>query len=144
MRRGWSQHVYVISLRLTVWQREKERLDLLHVMVYQLRKPTSFPAHIESPSGQARILDVGYGTGYWMDDIAKCYPDAYLVGIDIAPDDGRSSTDLVDKYNMRFLTRVDFMSPNWKVPHASFDYIRMSQLCGSVPDWEQLCANAIQ
>ena len=115
-------------------------------MIYELAIREPHRAQIESPTGQnPRILDVGYGHGYWLLDMAtKHYPSAHLVGIDIAPTEPGLQQYPTPKCDLHFLSPVDFMCPDWQVPRASFDIIHMSQLCGSVLDWGQLCYNALQ
>ncbi|KAK5121061.1 hypothetical protein LTR85_005545 [Meristemomyces frigidus] len=96
-------------------------------------------AHVSNPSGRYRILDVGYGTGAWLYDMLDEYPNAQLVGIDMAPTEEENPRPGRD---IRFVAHVDFTQNDWGLREGSFDLVRMSQLCGSVPDWQRLCTNA--
>ena len=61
-------------------------------------------------------------------------PGMDVYGIDLIDNQAR----LEDPYpNVFFHTQVDFTNPDWGFRQNSFDLIRMSQLCGSVPDWSQ-------
>lgn len=110
-------------------------------MIYEEAIRSLHKAHISSPTGRPRVLDVGYGTGMWLMDMLNLYPDAALVGIDIAPiADGLPEPG----GDLRYIAPVDFTQDNWGLSEGSFDFIRMSQLCGSVPDWKRLCTNALR
>lgn len=68
---------------------ENNRLDLQH---YLLRYVLS--GDYVAPIGQpASILDVGCGTGRWCGDMARQFPGASVVGVDIAPP-SRDSTSV--------------------------------------------------
>lgn len=60
---------------------ETNRLDFQH---YMLR--SFFRSNYLAPIGQPRdILDVGCGTGRWAMELAAEFPDANVIGVDIAP-----------------------------------------------------------
>ena len=81
-----------------------------------------------------RILDVGYGTGKWILDMAYKFPFAQVVGIDLVPFLIRNPFP-----NAIFLSPVDFFDEHWNgLGEASFDLVHLAQLCGSVADWEKV------
>lgn len=109
-------------------QVEYERLDIMHQLIYQVALNKQL--HLAKfAAGPRRILDVGFGTAFWMLDMAKQYPKAEIIGIDL---DGIGITH---KDNCVFRSPVDFTAPQWPVDDSSVDLIHMAQLCGTVPDW---------
>ncbi|RVX67088.1 hypothetical protein B0A52_08331 [Exophiala mesophila] len=73
--------------------RERDRLDIMHTMLKVIRPPatrlTSCPTEMleqpaDGPFGTSpRVLDLGCGTGIWMIDMAKLFPQAEFVGVDL-------------------------------------------------------------
>ncbi|KXL49764.1 hypothetical protein M433DRAFT_62118, partial [Acidomyces richmondensis BFW] len=104
---------------------ENTRLDMFHKLITVAMHGALHRADFSTPRGILHALDVGYGTGIWLLDMADLYPSARLYGIDTVPE-------------------VDFEQPDWGFAHGSFDYIHMSQLLGSVSDWERLCRTAFR
>lgn len=88
-------------------------------------------------SNPRRILDVGFGTGFWMFDMEKKYPSAEIIGFDIA-----NSMDDLGGSRCVFRAPVNFNSSSWPIEDDSVDLVHMAQLCGSVTDWQQLYQKA--
>lgn len=85
------------------------------------------------------MLDVGHATGIWVYEFAKANGGADVWGIDLfSRTPPRAEGDIA---NAHFMAPVDFTQGTWPFPPSSFDMIRMSQLCGSVPDWTSLYRN---
>lgn len=79
------------------------------------------------------MLDIGHGTGIWVYEMGERNPHADILGIDLH---SRTPVRLATGVpNASFMTPVDFQQPFWPVAPDSRDLIRMSRLCGSVPDW---------
>lgn len=115
--------------RLTAFQVEFERLDIIHHLIYlvALNKQLHLATFRTAPR---RILDVGFGTGFWMSDMEKQYPHAELIGIDLD-----ASMGSVGNSRCIFKNPVDFTAPTWPVDNSSVDLVHMAQLCGCVPNW---------
>ncbi|KAG8925140.1 hypothetical protein FRC01_010623, partial [Tulasnella sp. 417] len=72
---------------------EHSRLDMQHEMLKKMRNGLFFAAKDvlralaprEDPESQPAVLDIGYGSGSWMLDMAKMFPHAEIVGVDLAP-----------------------------------------------------------
>ena len=120
---------------------ENDRLDQLCHLIHNVALGTPHPARLIPHTNRPHVLDVGYGTGSWLYDMSDKYPNAHLVGIDTAPTRERDPEPSKD---MHFLAPVDFESDDWGVLEGSFDLINMSQLCGSVRDWDRLCRRALR
>ncbi|CAK3759998.1 S-adenosyl-L-methionine-dependent methyltransferase [Lecanosticta acicola] len=111
---------------------EFERLDIMHHLIYlvALNKQLHLATLRSSPR---RILDVGFGTGFWMFDIEKMYPSAEVIGIDLENQIGANP----GRTGCIFKAPVDFNSSPWPIEDASVDLVHMAQLCGCVADWQQ-------
>lgn len=116
-------------------QPENNRVDILHCLIHEhgLSKKLH-NADLGRRDHRLQILDVGCGTGIWPLEMAKESPDADVVGIDLITNQATRE----GLRNVRFQTPIDFTSPDWGLTERAFDFVRMSQLCGSVPSWSQL------
>lgn len=119
-------------------QNEHERLDIVHSLIYgsALNKNLHVASFRTPPR---RILDVGFGSGYWMFEMQDRYPAAEIIGFDLDNPTQQSR----DK-NCQFKAPVDFTAPTWPVEDASADLVHMAQLCGCVPDWVELYRKAFR
>lgn len=85
--------------------------------------------------GPTNVLDVGTGTGIWALDMADAYPSASVVGTDISP----IQPSWVPP-NCTFY--LDDAQLDWTFEPASFDFIHIRALYGSISDWPRLYAQA--
>ncbi len=111
---------------------EKDRLDIFHKFFLVARKEVLHRASIIPNPMPTRILDLGTGTGIWAIDIADKYPDASVVGIDLA----NIQPERIPS-NLRFRIPQDFESP-WALGEGSFDLIHLRTGCGSVSSWPEI------
>ncbi|KAF4635770.1 hypothetical protein G7Y89_g2322 [Cudoniella acicularis] len=89
-------------------------------------------APIENPQN---ILDVGTGTGIWAIDIADAYPSASVTGTDLSP----TQPEWLPP-NCSF--EVDDVTLPWTYRPASFDFIHIREMFGSIADWDELFSQA--
>lgn len=125
-------------------EQEQDRMDIYHKLFTVARNgeltlappPGELHQNIANgiePHGKPRILDLGCGTGIWALDMAKKYPGAHIVGVDLA----NMQPQNVDPNLVRFQVPWDFESP-WTLGENSWDLIHLQMGCGSVSSWRQL------
>ncbi|GKZ26886.1 hypothetical protein AbraIFM66951_003243 [Aspergillus brasiliensis] len=111
-------------------EEEQDRLDLFHKLFTVARVSATL---IDAPHPRnGRFLDVGCGTGIWAIDVAHEYPDAFVVGVDLAPIQPPNHPN-----NCQFYAPFDFESP-WTLGENSWDFIHLQMGCGSVVGWPNL------
>lgn len=103
---------------------EDNRLDYQHHVMY-LAIGSHFVAPL--PQGLTHILDVGTGTGIWAIEMARLYPQAQVIGVDV----GSSSfkPDLPTNCVLQFgnvLEKLPF-------PDGAFDYTHQRFLVSAIP-----------
>ncbi|KXS94962.1 hypothetical protein AC578_3836 [Pseudocercospora eumusae] len=127
-----GQHVYMFPAD----DNELERLDIVHRLIYTvaLNKQLHIASFTTTPR---RILDIGFGDGYWMLEMRDRYPSTEIIGLDLVND----SQPPRDR-NCQFQAPVDFNAPTWPIEDSSVDLVHMAQLCGCVPDWVALYRKA--
>ncbi|KAI9885340.1 MAG: Secondary metabolism regulator lae1 [Watsoniomyces obsoletus] len=113
-------------------EQEKDRMDIFHKFFLVARHDVLHRASILPNPGQTKILDLGTGTGIWAIDMADKYPNAQVVGIDLA----NIQPERIPS-NLRFRIPQDFESP-WALGADSWDMIHLRCGAGSVSSWPEL------
>lgn len=109
---------------------EQDRLDIFHKLFTEARVSDGL-IYAPHPSN-GRFLDLGCGTGIWAIEVANKYPDAFIVGVDLAP----IQPPNIPK-NCDFYAPFDFESP-WAMGEDYWDYVHLQMGCGSVASWPSL------
>ncbi|KAK3171323.1 hypothetical protein OEA41_003407 [Lepraria neglecta] len=90
-----------------------------------------FLAPIDKPK---RILDIGTGTGIWAIEMGDEYPDAQIIGTDLAP-----TQPTWVPANVKF--EIDDAEEPWTFQHK-FDYVHVRYLTAAIVDWPKLVRQA--
>lgn len=111
-------------------EEEQDRLDLFHKLFTVARVSASL---INAPDPRnGRFFDVGFGTEIWAIDVAHKYPDAFVVGMDLAPIQPPNHPN-----NCQFDATSNFESP-WPLGEDPWDLIHLQMGCGSVVGWPNI------
>ncbi|KAJ4002759.1 hypothetical protein NW766_012689 [Fusarium irregulare] len=79
--------------------------------------------------------DIGTGTGIWAIEFADKFPNASIIGTDLAP----IQPGWVPP-NLEF--QIDDCTQEWTMAPSSLDYVHMRWLVGSIADWTALFKEA--
>ncbi|KAH2988352.1 hypothetical protein KXW58_006129 [Aspergillus fumigatus] len=115
-------------------EKEQDRLDFLHRALLQV---TGRLTHIPHPT-DARVLDLGCGTGIWAIEFAEAFPGSFVVGVDLSP-----IQPARHPRNCNFYAPFDFEFP-WKgLDEESWDVVRLQMCGGSVVNFPSLYRRVI-
>lgn len=90
----------------------------------------------EAAHSKFHILDIGSGNGLWAVEVARRYPSASVLGIDL------SSALLPKDVPPNLTFEIADATEPW--PSRQYDFIHMRNLVGGgVRDWERLAADAL-
>jgi len=109
---------------------EQTRLQILHgVFQYILgNRLTTVPLH-----DPEKILDIGTGTGEWAMAMGDEFPDAEIIGTDIA----RIQPSAVPE-NVFFEIDDAEEDGGWMWPENEFDLVHFRSMAGAFTDWRQI------
>lgn len=107
---------------------ELDRIDMCHTKYFALLGKRRFLAPVSNPH---KILDLGCGTGIWSIDIADEFPNAEVIGVDIAP----TQPQWVPP-NCHF--ELDDIEKPWTWKDNSLDFIFARDLILAIRDWPGL------
>ena len=126
MYHGYRKGMYMMPCD----EEEQDRLDIFHKL-FTVARVSDGLIYAPHPSN-ARILDLGCGTGIWSIEVANKYPESFVVGVDLAPIQPANHPK-----NCDFYSPFDFESP-WALGEDSWDLIHMQMGSGSVASWPNL------
>jgi len=108
--------------------KEVERLNLQHNLYkFVWKNNFSSPIHEILKSGKAKVLDVGCGAGHWLIEMAKEYPQATFVGIDMSP----MFPDVKDTPSNVVFLQLN-LNDGIPFPNETFDFVFQRFLCNGV------------
>ncbi|CAE7208265.1 hypothetical protein PTNB85_09282 [Pyrenophora teres f. teres] len=131
---SYGKHAYGMPID----EKELDRNDLQHHKYTLLLRDRLFIAPISDTtlnSANARILDLGTGTGIWAMDMADKYPLANILGVDIA-----ATQPAFVPPNCTF--EIDDIEEDWPYRPDHFDFIHGRDLMTAVRDWPRLIQQA--
>lgn len=113
-------------------EQELARNDLQHAKFSLLLGNRLFLAPISSPT---RVLDIGTGTGIWAIDVGDVYPEAEVIGTDIAP----VQPTWIPPNVQFFLEDAEDM---WTFSPDSFSLVFAREMSFAVRDWPNFISQA--
>ena len=113
-------------------EQQNDGLDMAHHFITILLGYRLFEAPIPLMS-MSKVLDVGTGTGIWAIDMADQCPAAEIIGTDISP----IQPPWVPP-NCSF--QIEDAQLEWTYTAATFDFVHMRGLYGSIREWPHLYA----
>ncbi len=108
-------------------------LDVAHQFITMLLGDCLFEAPLSKTP--AKVLDVGTGTGIWAIDMADTYPSTVIIGSDISPIQPAWVPP-----NCFF--HIEDAQLEWTYAPASFDFVHIRAMYGSISDWRNLYRQA--
>ena len=120
---------------------ESQRLDFQHFIMREAFKGNSI-APINHP---LHILDVATGTGRWAIELARAFPDAEVVGVDMAPPAvAYAEPDQPPPANYRF--QLANILDGLPFPDGTFDYVHMRFVGIGIPiaRWPEVITDLIR
>ncbi|KAH2226201.1 hypothetical protein KXV37_006846 [Aspergillus fumigatus] len=123
---GYRKGIYMLPCD----EQEQDRLDIFHKL-FTVARVSDGLIYAPHPTN-GRFLDLGCGTGIWAIDVANKYPEAFVVGVDLAPIQPPNHPR-----NCDFYAPFDFESL-WALGEDSWDLIHMQMGSGSVASWPNL------
>ncbi|KAH7367121.1 S-adenosyl-L-methionine-dependent methyltransferase [Plectosphaerella cucumerina] len=131
--RSYHSAVHDTKYFLPIDDQTLENFDLIHHFLTLMTDDKLHLAPIKP--GASKILDVGTGTGIWAIDFADENPDISVVGTDLSP---VQPTWIPP--NLYF--EIDDCTKQWTWDVATFDFVHIRYLFGSIKDWVALYKEA--
>lgn len=126
------QRVVGVPYMLPADSEEVHRLDFQHYFLrYALRG--NYVAPIEAPT---QILDVGTGTARWAHEMARTFPLAQVVGLDISPAaaDAESEHSGLDTHPPNYAFALANLLEGLPYPDGTFDLVHMRLMFSAIPE----------
>ncbi|OLN95530.1 Demethylmenaquinone methyltransferase 3 [Colletotrichum chlorophyti] len=124
MTSSWKRFVSWL-IRLTGYQDEIERLQLMHVVLSIVFENRLLFPPVTRPR---RILECGSGTCDWAIDVAQQYPTCEVVAIDICPHIWPDETQTPPNLNLQ----VDDLNGRFTFPSNHFDLVHSQMMAGGI------------
>ncbi|KAG5800728.1 hypothetical protein H9Q69_000287 [Fusarium xylarioides] len=111
----------------------QEAMDINHHVLTLLLGGKLYLAPV--PDNIQTAVDIGTGTGIWAMEFADGFPNASVIGTDLAP----IQPGWIPP-NLEF--QIEDCTQEWTFQPDTFDYIHMRWLVGSIADWKSLFKEA--
>lgn len=110
-------------------KKEQEHLDQLHNLIYHaiLEAPFRCPATLEA----ATVLDLGTGTGKWVEWIAALEASCRVIGVDLTEE------SLPEWQGVNVAWQICDVESDWTWTEK-FNLITARQMEGCIQDWPKL------
>ncbi|KAI9668987.1 MAG: hypothetical protein M1829_005215 [Trizodia sp. TS-e1964] len=110
-------------------EEEKDRMDIGHKFFQVARRNSLHSAQIHVRN--AKILDIGTGTGIWAIDMADKYLESTVIGLDLSLIQPEKIPP-----NLRF--RILNFEDHWNFGFDAWDLLHFRLGCGSVNSWPEI------
>lgn len=131
---SYGKHEYGMPMD----EKELDRNDLQHHKYTLLLNDRLYVAPIPEDrfaADSSRVLDLGTGTGIWAIDMADKFPNAEIIGVDIAP----TQPSFVPP---NCIFEIDDVEEDWPYRPNHFDFVHGRDLMTAVRDWPRLISQA--
>lgn len=125
---NYGKHEYGMPMD----DRELERNDIQHTKYLLLLNDQLCLTKLDSPT---RVLDVGTGTGIWAIDMGDLYPQAQVIGTDIAPIQPSWLPP-----NVQFI--IEDAEADWSFSPGTFDIVFSRETSFAIRDWPKFISQA--
>jgi hypothetical protein len=115
---------------------EQSRMQMLNTIYYSLLGERLTTVPLDNPQ---KILDVGTGNGEWAMAMGDEYPDAEVIGTDLARIQPTAAP-------MNVFFEVDDAEADggWAWAEDEFDFIHLRYLCGAFKSWKYIYGEAFK
>jgi SAM-dependent methyltransferase len=113
---------------------EQTRLLMYNEIYYDLfgNRNTTIPLY-----DPQKILDIGTGTGEWAMAMGEEYPEAEVIGTDIAKIQP-------DAHPLNVFFEIDDAEEEWTRAENDFDMVHFRYMCGAFADWQKIYREAFR
>ncbi|TAQ88305.1 hypothetical protein B7494_g3397 [Chlorociboria aeruginascens] len=127
---------YIGDYYMPIDEDELSRLQLVHRIYFQLFDGELTTVPLRNPS---KILDIGTGAGDWAMEMGELWPDAEIIGTDIAKVQP-SAVPL----NVYFEIEDAEEEGGWTFEENDFDLIHLRNMAGAFTDWKYIYREAFK
>lgn len=117
-------------------EEEQTRTQILHEVFFYLLGQRLTTVPLDNPQ---KILDIGTGTGEWAMAIADEYPEAEIIGTDIA-----KIQPTATPLNVFFEIDDAEEEGGWTFAENEFDFIHCRSMAGAFKDWRYIYTEAFR
>ncbi|PQE16706.1 methyltransferase domain-containing protein [Rutstroemia sp. NJR-2017a BBW] len=125
---------YVGDYYMPIDEEELDRLRIIHQIYLQMFDNNLSTVPLHSPT---RILDIGTGSGDWAMGMGDQWPDAEIIGTDIA-----KVQPTAVPLNVFFEIDDAEEEGGWTWPANEFDLVHLRNMAGAFSNWDNIYAEA--
>ncbi|KAM3080970.1 hypothetical protein ACMFMG_004929 [Clarireedia jacksonii] len=127
---------YVGDYYMPIDEEELDRLRIIHQIYLQIFDNNLSTVPLHSPT---RILDIGTGSGDWAMGMGDLWPDAEIIGTDIA-----KVQPTAVPLNVFFEIDDAEEEGGWTWPANEFDLVHLRNMAGAFSNWDHIYSEAYE